>query len=108
MRIRNRSSSAGEIRGLISKERSRNPPEEKGRIEKKIGMGDEKEEKMNKEKELKYSVLTDRQLLLYLAEKIKKIEEKEHEKARVKQEIKQEIQIYIEHDRTREKRDVKK
>ena len=39
---------------------------------------------MNKEKEIKYSKWTDRQLLLYLVEKINKIEEEtEHEKARL-------------------------
>ena len=47
--IRNRSSSAGEIRGIISRKRGRNPPKQKGRKEKKIAMGNEKEEKINKE-----------------------------------------------------------
>ena len=57
-------------------------------------MGGEKEEKINKEKEIKYSELTNRQLLLYLVEQTNKIEEeKEHEKARLKQEINQEIEL---------------
>ena len=67
IRIRNRSSSVEEIRELISKKRGRNSPEEKGRIE-KTGIGDEKGEIMNKEKEIKYSELMDKQLLLYLVE----------------------------------------